>query len=362
MIDDEKPSGPAPGRALVVGERWFGSNAFAVMTALRRQGWNVTDFAQREYVPLKWKSTFMKVGGRLLRAGGARELNRAILAAARQRAPGLFLAFKGTYVFAETLARLKDWGVRTYCVFPDVSFSGHGPFIPRALPCYDWVFTTKSFGLHDMREQLGVSASSHILHAADPALHRPVPLSGQDRETFGCDASFIGTWSRKKEAILTELVTRIPYLRLRVFGSQWDRVPNSSPLRPHIVGHPVYTLDYVKAIRASKVNIALLIEAWGGASSGDQITSRTFHIPASGGFMLHERTDELLSVFAEGTHTACFDDAAELSDKIVYYLEHENEREKIAENGRQEAAAKHTWDQRIEVVLKKHVELNHEFR
>ena len=328
-----------------------------MMTALRRKGWNVTDFAQREYVPLRWRSRAMKAAGKLLRAGAARELNRAILSAARHGRPEIFLAFKGTYVFASTLKQLQAQGVRTYCVYPDVSFRVHGPYIPKALPCYDWVFTTKTFGIEDMREQLGMTRTSFILHAADPDLHRPVPLTADDSNQFGCDASFIGTWSPKKEAMLTQLVEQLPGLQLRVFGSQWDRVGTDSPLSPHIMGRPVYTLDYVKAILASKINIAILSEARQGASAGDQITSRTFHIPASGGFMLHERTDEVLQVFEEGKHMACFSDAAELTDKIRYYLEHDEKRAQIVAAGHEETAAKHTWDQRIEAILTKHAEL-----
>ena len=346
-----------PGRALVVCERWLGSNATAMMTALRRQGWNVNDFCEKEYVPLHWETSLMKVVGKVVRNRAAYELNQAILRAAQRHTPDLFLVFKGRYVFAATIQALKRRGIKAYCVYPDVSFRVHGPHIPRALPCYDWVFTTKRFGLDDMREQLGITFASQILHAADPELHRPVPLSERDLADFACDASFIGTWSPKKERILTEVVECLPSLHLKVFGSQWERVDRTSPLAPHIAGHPVYTLDYVKAIRASTINIAILSEARQGASAGDQITSRTFHIPASGGFMLHERTDELLSVFEEGTHTACFTDAAELADKIAYYLEHDDERQRIATAGREETAAGHTWDQRIEAILIKHAEL-----
>ena len=82
---------------------------------------------------------------------------------------------------------LRAMGVRTYCFFPDVSFRAHGPWIPNALPEYDWVFTTKAFGLDDMREQLGVTRSlfqvsdyiQQVLalwhFSEDPGLHRFEP-------------------------------------------------------------------------------------------------------------------------------------------------------------------------------------------
>jgi hypothetical protein len=357
MPADENKVWNNPGRAIVVCERWLGSNAFAMMNALRLKQWNVTDFCEKEYVPLRWKARYMKVAGRILRERAAREFNNAILQTARQYVPDMFLVFKGRYVFASTIKSLKELGVKTYCVYPDVSFQVHGRHIPEALPCYDWVFTTKSFGVKDMRDQLGVTRSDCILHAADADLHRPVTLSSRDMDVFGCDVSFIGTWSQKKERLLKALIRRLPKMKLKVFGSQWDQVAAGSPLKPFIPGHPVYSLDYVKAIRASKINLAILSEARTGASSGDQITSRTFHIPASGGFMLHERTDELLQVFKEGEHMGCFADSAEIAEKVAFFLDHAEERKRIRKNGHLETCSNHTWDQRIGDILAKHHEL-----
>ena len=59
-----------------------------------------------------------------------------------------------------------------------------------------------------------------------------------------------------------------------------------------------------------------------GASSGDLITARTFHIPACGGFMLHERTAEVREFFDEGRECAMFEGAAEMVAKVGYYLDH----------------------------------------
>ena len=79
---------------------------------------------------------------------------------------------------------------------------------------------------------------------------------------------------------------------------------------------PVVGLSFATAISCSKINLGLLSERVSGASSGDLITSRTFHIPACGGLLLHERTPDLLQVFREGESCACFDGADEMIDKI----------------------------------------------
>src|SRR5262245_66289182 len=120
------------------------------------------------------------------------------------------------------------------------------------------------------------------------------------------------------QLLLEGLVERCPGLPLKVWGMGW--VSRSEVLAPASQGRGVLGLEYTKALSASKVNLGILSERRPGASSGDQITSRTFHIPATGSFMLHERTDEFLEYFKEGTECACFADADELAEKVAYYL------------------------------------------
>ena len=45
---------------------------------------------------------------------------------------------------------------------------------------------------------------------------------------------------------------------------------------------------------------------------------RTFEIPASGGFMLQERSNEVLEFFEEGKEIECFSSVKELKDKINF--------------------------------------------
>ena len=89
---------------------------------------------------------------RLLRPAAVREFNDALLRRASYLTPDLLLVFKGTFVRVDALRALRQRGVRCYCFYPDVSFTVHGPYLPEALPEYDWVFCTKRFGVRDMAE------------------------------------------------------------------------------------------------------------------------------------------------------------------------------------------------------------------
>lgn len=343
-------------RAIVSCEQWLGSNAYAGMKALRRAGWAVQVVPELEFVPLRWRSARMRALGRAFRTGAVREFNSELLRQAELQHPEFFLAFKGAFVQAATLRALRKRGVRSYVFYPDVSFLAHGRYLPEALREYDWVFTAKTFGVHDLRDRLQISKASVLLHGFDPDLHRPVSLNQFDRRRYECDVSFIGTWSPKKEALLTELLSHRPNLRLRVFGEQWNRVI-SPALRARIAGHEVTGVEYVRAIAASSINLAILSEKRFGSSSGDQITSRTFHIPACGGFMLHERTDELLRLFVEDGDVACYGDANELAAKVDVHLANGRRRSEIADQGRTKVWAQHSWDHRIAEILAHHASM-----
>jgi spore maturation protein CgeB len=345
----------APGteRAIVVCDQWLGSDGYAGMRALRRAGWNVLVAAEWEFVPVRWRAFALKVVGRLLRPFATREYNRELLLLARRFAPEMMLVFKGRFVQAETLRRLRAMGVRTYCFYPDVSFRAHGPDIPKALPEYDWVFTTKSFGIRDMHDQLNVTRASVIAFAYDPDLHKPLRLTDADRARFDCDVSYIGTWSPKKEQLLTKLLVSRPSLRLKIWGEQWHRA-SAPQLRQAIGGHEVIGEDFVRAVRGSSINLSIMSEARGGSSLGDQVASRTFVVPACDAFVLHERTPEVLQLFREPDEIVCYSDFDELLAHIDRYLPDEAARKRIAGRARDVVSRHHSWDARIAEILERH--------
>ena len=339
-----------PGRAIVICDQWLGSDGFAGMKALRRAGWNVLVEPEWEFVPVRWQTMPMRVLARAARAGAVREFNSDLVRLATRFRPDLLLVFKGRFVHPSALREARKLGVTTYCFYPDVSFRAHGPLIPRALPEYDWIFTTKTFGLADMREQLGVTRASVVHFAYDPDLHRPVELTPADRSRFECDVSYIGTWSPKKERILAELISRRPALRLKIWGEQWWRA-STAALRDYVGGHEVIGEDYVRAICGSAINLSIMSEARAGSSMGDQVASRTFSVPACGGFVIHERTQEVLRLFREDEEIVCFDGMDELVSRVDQYLNDPQRRRIVTDQSRQAVVRAHSWDVRIRELL-----------
>lgn len=284
------------------------------------------------YVSTQWQSTIAKGLRKIFKPVFVNELKREAVRFAAQFKPDCLFVFKGSWVHPDLVSFCRQKKIVSVNYYPDVSFLSHGPYIPKTLPLYDRVFTTKTYGVEDMKGKLGVQRSSFLPPGYDPELHRPVVLNEEDRKTYECDVAFIGTWSPKKEKVLASLCRALPKVHVKIWGNQWNR-SHSTVLAKSIMHSEVTGDEYAKAICGASVCLGLLSEAGSGSSSGDLITARTFQIPACGTFMLHERNPEVLSYFEEGTEAAFFGTPEELAQKVCYYLEHPLERQEISQAG-----------------------------
>jgi spore maturation protein CgeB len=337
-------------RVLSVGPLWRGSNAGGLFRALSRAGCLVEILDEFYYLSLKSTDKFTKIAERLLRPRQEQEFNKAIKSTVDVFKPDVLLVYKGVFVQPETLSYARQKGCRLALFYPDVSMTAHGVNIPRCIPMYDVVFTTKTFGITDMQAKYGVKNAHFIPHGFDPDIHRPLPIGDEERKIFGCDASFIGTWSAKKEALLSALKNAMPGLQLKIWGDQWWRATTET-IKSSIQGRPVVGDLYALAIQCSAVNLGILSEQVVGSSSGDLITSRTFHIPAASGFMLHERNIESVQYFAEGKEAAFFDGAEELIAQTRKYLDSPEERDRVRSAGHARAIKDHSLDNRAQQIL-----------
>jgi spore maturation protein CgeB len=345
------PVEPFDYRILCIGETWFGSDARSAFAALRRLGNSVEVVDPNYYLP-DWHSTFARGIRKLLRPLFVRELTRETLQRIKRFKPDCLFVFKGNWVQPEIVRECRQAGITTVVYYPDVSFLSHGQYIPKTLPLYDHIFTAKSFGVHDMASQLGVSNISFLEPGFDPELHRPIELTDCEKEVFGADVSFIGTWSQKKESILAALRAGLQDIRIRIWGYRWENCSNPQ-LRSSIMGYGITGDDYVKAICGSKICLGLLSEAGKGSSSGDYITARTFQIPACGTFMLHERNPEILQYFSEGLDVECFSSAEELIGKVRFCLEDDHYRNEVGATGLKRSVEEdYSIDRRMNVLLR----------
>lgn len=318
-----------------LGSQRRGTDPRALAGAFRSRGHLLFERSYDEFLPQQWRHPVLKIARRLLRPRYAADYNRAVGELADPESLDFLLVFKGMLLAPATLLHFREAAIPCYLFYPDVSFHDHGPNLPACLPHYDHIFTTKPFHLESPPPGLPADVFTLVNHGADPEVHRPVCPSPGLAATYRCDVSFVGCWSPKKERYLVRLMEALPALDLRLWGPGWERA--APKVRRAWQGRGAWG-DEVAAIYAtSRINLGLLSEAGTATPKGDQTTARTWQIPAAGGFLLHEGTDEFVRHFLPGAEAGVFLDPDSLVREVARYLSDSDRREAIRKAGLERA-------------------------
>lgn len=121
----------------------------------------------------------------------------------------------------------------------------------------------------------------------------------------------------------------------------------SDLVRVRYMGSVDYWSEMPKVFRESKINLNFTIP---NIKSG--IPLRVWDVLGSGGFLLTNYQAEMSYYFIEGEDLVCFDGVEDLREKVAYYLEHEEERKRIAENGYKKVKEYHTYVHRVSEMLR----------
>jgi spore maturation protein CgeB len=268
---------------------------------------------------------------RMIMPFASRNMSKKLLATAKEYKPDLIFVHKGSLIDPKTVRKLKDnTSAALYIFNPDDPFNpNHGAsneFIRNSISIYDIYFIWSKTLISNLK-QAGARQVEYLPFAGDPTLHYPAALTKDNIQSYGSDTAFIGNWDEERERWLSELEE----YNLTIWGTDyWGKKCRNKFLRSSWKGRTVIGDQMSKVVQSSKINLNILRLQNKGAHN-----MRTFEIPACGGFMLHERSEELLELFEEGKEIDCFSTAEELKNKIIFYLKNDNLRMKIAEAGYQ---------------------------
>lgn len=120
----------------------------------------------------------------------------------------------------------------------------------------------------------------------------------------------------------------------------------SSLFRVQYCGSVDYWSEMPKVFHMSKINLNFTIP---NIKSG--IPLRAWDILGAGGFLMTNYQAEIPLYFEEGKDLVCFDGPEDLKEKVGYYLEHEEERKKIARSGYEKVKANHSYRNRLQQIL-----------
>ena len=326
-------------RVLYVGPDYTGSNGTCWRDALEDLGYEVTTINSETFLPEP--ATFL---GRVARKvhghppfGAIGRLNDAVAFAYHRTQPAFTFYVKATCISAEVLEETAKGG-------PNFAFMNDDMFNPANQACFFWegierlqyIITTKSFNVREF-QKAGAPLVAYLPNAYDPKVHYPVPPSASDSRVYAGDVALIGTFRLDRADFLSRLASFSREFKLNVWGGGWEKIRRIEHLHKRlrwralaacVRGAELWGAKMGMAIQANRICLGLL-----NHDNRDGHTSRTFEIPACGGFMLAERTEEQRMLFEEDKEAVYFGSWDELLDKVRFYLAHEDARARIARAG-----------------------------
>lgn len=273
------------------------------------------------------------------------DLNKAFIKQALNEKPDLIFIIKGAFILPETLNYIKNKiNTKLYCFNPDNPFNlnkgASNENIRKSIPFYDCYFIWGKFLIPELLKA-GAKKVEYLPFAYDPELHYPVTVTEEEKKIYGSDIAFIGSYDKEREEFLLNLID----YNLAIWGSGWNKLPFFSPLRKKWKGRNAIGEDFSKVCNASKIILNHI-----RVQNGNAHNMRTFEIPACGGFMLTEYTEEQCEFFEEDKEVVYFSDIEELKEKVNYYLTNNELRKQIFQAGHNKVM-KYSYMERAKTII-----------
>jgi spore maturation protein CgeB len=261
------------------------------------------------------------------------DLNRALLGEVTTYQPDLVFTVQRDYeIWIDTLNEIRrqsDAALVTWTTDDSFKFHQVSKYIGSY---YDAISTTYDYRVHDYKKA-GIEGVYSTQWAANSHWLMP-PKRAQDCKY---SVSFIGASYGARAAMIERM--RLAGIRVECFGFGW---PNGSIPTDQI---PIVMRDSIISLNFSS--------GFMGTKGHDmQIKARIFEVPGAGGFLLTDVAPGLDTVYEIGQEIETYCDFDELVRKILYYLHHFDDRDKIAHAGYQRTVAHHVYERRLEGLLR----------
>lgn len=331
-------------RVLLIGNGEFFHVGAFFKRSLAGLGYECTLINEQDY--FRFSSLKEKVLFRLLgkRSTNYVRFNRDVLSACASK-PEMIFVVQSIWLSPKTIQEIK---ARYTPVL--INYATDDPFnrnvstsdIVHSIPFYDFYITTKRRTISDI-VSAGAKNVIFVPFGYEPALHFPEkPTSVDEVARYSSEVCFIGAADKDRISLFSKMLSKKP-AQLHLYGGYWERYPKFRRIyRGMALGR-----EYRLATSAAKISLGLVRHA-----NRDGHSMRTFEIPACGGFLLAERTEEHLELFEEDKEAIYFSSDEELLDKIAFYLANDRSREAISLAGLKRArTSAYTYTDRLREIL-----------
>jgi spore maturation protein CgeB len=234
--------------------------------------------------------------------------------------------------------------------YPDVA-------IPEKLLSYIEIadiFFTMSEGLVEVYRQFNPK-TFWLTQAFEPSLFCIKKITSEDIERFSTEVTFTGTLGTKDYYLRRrKYLSRVlkENFKLKWWGPRMPRKFSTIPLILGKLGRAyggkfVWGEEYAKIAKLSKIFLALDATPYIYKSMSD----RMYMAVGCGAFYMCQYMEGIEEVLEPEREIITFHSEQEMIEKIIFYLNKDELRRKIAEAGRKRVLAEHTYEIRIRQML-----------
>lgn len=269
------------------------------------------------------------------------EKAKSIIAVAEEYNPDITIVTRGHQLHPEAISRLRQLSslacINIYTDSPFVVPGVSAPKLSKTFAEYSCVFTF-SRALIPTFYQLGANDVQWLPFGYCPDFHVPV----KDVENrFMSNVAYVGSWGPFQEQWLSQLTG----LNLAIYGNGWKHARQND----HIYGAWRQGIgigvEMPRAISGANIVFNMVrAEHCAGHSM------KTFEIPACGGIMAVNWTEEHAEFFEDGTECIFYNTYAELNEKLEFYLQHPSKLSSMRE-GAARAIMPHSYKNRAKQIL-----------
>lgn len=197
----------------------------------------------------------------------------------------------------------------------------------------------------ELKSQNYILEISDILNEIQNSLDSFIPFKGEGE----CKA-FLDVVEHKANSIYRKkIIEAVRDFGLYLYGDEgWVAAPPGAgtSIGVNFFGSLDNRTELPKLYNASKINLNMT-----QSQTPTSPPIRPFDVAGCGGFLLSDYRRDLGEFFEIEKEIVCYRDKDDLCKKVVYYLDHPQERQEIGEKARQRALKDHTYKKRMGNVI-----------
>jgi len=302
----------------------------------------------------------------LIRKESKEEINKKLLSIAYAEKPD-FLWFSpgGDIISKETVKELTEKSGATTMIWMSDDHWAFEKSSKYWAPLFHWVSTTDSKA-PEKYKRIGCNNVIKTQWAYNPSACKKIDLP----KIY--DVTFIGQPHSHRRVLIDKLIKN--GINVQCWGFGWKNGRISQEDMINKICQSKICLNFSKSsgilwkelanlfLRRRMYDRKIMInsprrivdnfKAFPSTMRTNQIKGRNFEVPACGSFFLTEYADNLDSYYKIGEEIVCFSGIKDLEEKIKYYLNHEEERERIARAGYERTLKEHTYEKRFNQMFK----------